>query len=373
MSNPVFTWETHNAADFSDALECTYTEVVHWRKNAFQVPLGNAGKEFTRELARLYTAFGNASSMESIALKAATVLPILLLQKPNRTSKVKEHTDSLKKRLKTWKEGNLNDLVLEGRTIQRRLPEQHRPKTKDSLSRSFSNLMFAGKTKAALDLLTRNDGGGVLHLADPSNPSTPDSATVREVLDSKHPKGQAAHANLILPSDPPEIHPVIFDAINASTIQSAALRTTGSAGPSGLDAHSWRRMCTSFKSASIDLCNSLASVGRRMCTSFVDPKCTAPLLACRLIALDKKPGVRPIGIGDIARRIIAKAVLIVTRPDVQEASDCRQMCGGQISGIEAAVHAVRTAFESDDTEAVLLADASNSFNSLNRQTALQNI
>jgi hypothetical protein len=73
------------------------------------------------------------------------------------------------------------------------------------------------------------------------------------------------------------------------------------------------------------------------------------------------------------RRIIAKAVLSVVKPDIQEASGCLQMCGGQISGIEAAVHAVRTAFDSYDTEAVLLVDATNAFNSLNRQVALHNI
>ena len=46
---------------------------------------------------------------------------------------------------------------------------------------------------------------------------------------------------------------------------------------------------------------------------------------------------------------------------------------GQISGIEAAVHAVRTAFEKDDCEAVLLIDATNAFNTINHQVALQNI
>ena len=43
---------------------------------------------------------------------------------------------------------------------------------------------------------------------------------------------------------------------------------------------------------------------------------------------------------------------------------------GQISGIEAAVHTVRSVFESHASEAVLLVDASNSFN---RQIALHNI
>ena len=96
-------------------------------------------------------------------------------------------------------------------------------------------------------------------------------------------------------------------------------------------------------------------------------------LACRFIALDKNPGVRPIGIGDTARRIIAKAVLSIVRADIQEASGCIQLCGGLISGIEAAVHAARTSLESDDSEAILLVDATNAFNSLNRQTALHNI
>ena len=93
----------------------------------------------------------------------------------------------------------------------------------------------------------------------------------------------------------------------------------------------------------------------------------------RLIALNQRPGVRPIGIGDTARRIIAKAVLTIVAPDVQEATGCRQMCGGQISGIEAAVHATRSAFELEENEAVLLVDATNAFNALNRQVALHNI
>ena len=148
---------------------------------------------------------------------------------------------------------------------------------------------------------------------------------------------------------------------------------TGSAGPSGLDAYGWRRLCTSFKGASGELCHSLALVARRVCTSFVDPKSISPLLACRLIALDKNPGVRPIGIGDTVRRILAKAVLSVIKPDIQEASGCLQLCGGQISGIEAAVHATRSAFISNEFEGMLLVDATNAFNCLNRQVALHNI
>ena len=97
--------------------------------------------------------------------------------------------------------------------------------------------------------------------------------------------------------------------IDAASIRTAALRTDGAAGSSGTDARDWRSICTSFHSASNDLCHSLALLARRLCTVHVDPQGLAPLMACRLIALDKCPGVRPIGICETARRIIAKAVL----------------------------------------------------------------
>ena len=145
-----------------------------------------------------------------------------------------------------------------------------------------------------------------------------------------------------------------------------------SAGPSCVDAHGWKRLC-SFKEASSNLYHSLALVAKRICTSYVDPKLISPLLACRLIALDKNPDVRPIGIGDTVRQILAKAVLSVVKLDIQEASGCLQMCGRQVSGIEVAGHGARTAFDSNDTETVLLVDATNAFNSLNHQVALHNI
>ena len=58
----------------------------------------------------------------------------------------------------------------------------------------------------------------------------------------------------------------------------------------------------------------------------------APLLSCRLIALDKNRGVRPIGIGEVAHRIIAKAVLYTIGGDIQEAAGYIQLCTGQTSG-----------------------------------------
>ena len=84
-----------------------------------------------------------------------------------------------------------------------------------------------------------------------------------------------------------------------------------------------------------------------------------------MIPLDKGEGaVRPIGVGE---------VMNVSKGDVVEASGSLQLCAGQTSGSEAAIHAMHAIFEADDTDAVLLIDASNAFNALNRAISLHNI
>ena len=49
------------------------------------------------------------------------------------------------------------------------------------------------------------------------------------------------------------------------------------------------------------------------------------------------------------------------------------MSAGQKSGCEAAVYTINSMFSADETDAVLLIDATNAFNILNRAAALHNI
>ena len=159
-------------------------------------------------------------------------------------------------------------------------------------------------------------------------------------------------------------------------VRQAALRTKGAGGLSGVDANGFRRIlaCKSFKQSSTRLCEAIATMTRTLCTQYIDPMTIEPLVANRLIPLDKGEGaVRPIGVGEVLRRICGKCVMSVVKKDVVDASGSLQLCAGQKSGSEAAIHATHTIFESDDTDAVLLIDASNAFNALNRAAALHNI
>ena len=194
--------------------------------------------------------------------------------------------------------------------------------------------------------------------------------TTRDVLLDKHPDGRPAPDEALLDTSlTNQCHdPIVYEQITGEAIRQAAMHTHGAAGPSGVDAYAWRRFCSSFQSASTDLCNALAAVAS---TVSVHPNSLTAFVACRLIPLNKNPGVRPIGIGEVSRRIIAKAVLKTVSDDVQVAAGPLQTCAGHQAGCEAAVHAMKEVFTCDDTEAILLVDASNAFNTINRQAALK--
>ena len=279
----------------------------------------------------------------------------------------------------TRSEGGLGGLLKEGRTIQHQFTRQrpNQSRSAQQTTRRFAKLMMEGKVRAALRLIDDDESGGPLHLDSQiafDGSCTP-SETVREVLLKKHPPKQPPKPSSIITPDSPTIepHPVLFGRIDGQLIRSSALRTDGAAGPSGLDAAAWKRMCTSFKSASADLCDSLASTTRRICSCFVDPRGLSAFVACRLIALDKRPGVRPIGVGETSRRIVGRAIVASISDDIQDAAGPLQVCAGHLSECEAAVHAMRQISEAPDTDAIILVDASNAFNSLNRQAALRNI
>ena len=163
------------------------------------------------------------------------------------------------------------------------------------------------------------------------------------------------YPTILLSDTPGPFNPIIFENLTHELIQKAALRTQDAAGLSGLDAAAWRRLCSSFNSSQ-SLCSALAAVGRHLCTASVHHIAVSAFVAGRLIPLDKCPGIRPIGVGELPRRIIAKAILNVVRSDITAATGPLQVCTGVNGGCEAAVHAMKN-FQR--TEAVLLVDATN--------------
>ncbi len=378
LMEPSFTWGSLAGVDFLHAIEAAYAEVTGWRRNLFRVPSGKHGKAFVSELSRLFRSFAEATALESVALKAAMVMPHLLLQKTSRTSRAKDHCEILGRRLEAWRLGDIDGLMRECHVFQRHMETSRNAQLSEGqLASRFSRLMLAGKTGAALRLLADEGRGSVLPAHQRITPDDPSAGTVLDTLKDKHPPAGDVDAEALISDSErgPDWHPDLFNQITGDCIRRAVLKlkSGGSAGPSGLDALAWQRICTSFKGSSTELCKSLAQLARRICTEHVDFKGLSAFTNCRLIALDKCPGVRPIGVGEVSRRIIGKAILSVVRADVCQVAGSVQLCAGQEGGCEAAVHATRLLFSDDACEGALLVDASNAFNSLNRKVALKNI
>ena len=301
-----FMWDLKDGISFCQEVSSAYEQVIHWKPNLFLPPSGATGTNFVRELARLLQAYSDNSSLECIALKAVTIMQHLLLQKPCFNCQAKNNAKYLKRRLELWQSGDIEALLIEGQYIQKRLGRKRWNSNKVKPAQLFARKIKQGNIQGALRTLSTGNSKGVLNLGDKVNVGAVGECTVREILAKKHPASSPPCSDTLLPDLQQIPNHFIFDSLNADLILKAAFKTKGAAGLSGLDSFGWRRLCSSFKSASRDLCSSLAAVGRRLCTSLVNPEGLSAFIACRLIPLDKCPGVRPIGIGKFLEELSPK-------------------------------------------------------------------
>ena len=329
--------------------------------NTFLVPYGSIGQDFIDKITKHINDWNNKSERQHVAFMAAIVLLALVLQKPSQGSKAKDHQECLSRRLTLWKDGEIDTLLREGRMIQKRLKRPRKSGGPSNKARIFAKLVL--EINSALRYLSEGDSGGLFPLTD----------DVMKQLMDKHLSAQEARLGSLVYGPIEDVPHVLFQQINGKMVREAKLKTKGSGGPSGVDANGFRRIlaCKSFKASGTSLREAIAVLTKRLCTEIIDPATIKPILANRLIPLDKgNAEIRPIGVGEVIRRIIAKCVTRATKQDIIEASGSLQVCAGLKSGAEAVIHALHNTFDADDTNAVLLTDA---FNSLNRASALHNI
>ena len=256
LQNANFIWGLKDGDFFYRDVCSAYEHVIHWKPNLFLPPFGATGKKLVHELAHLLQAYADSSSLECIAMKGIVVLQQLLLQKPSKTSKAADRTKHLQRCLDLWHSGDVDALLKEGQCIQKRLGPNHSSPNKPTLAQNFAMKMKQGNVQGALKSLSMSSVGGVLNLDDEIPTGTNNvKCTVRDILADKHLANTAPSSDILLPVDQQSetFNPIVFDSLNADLILKAALKTKGAAGLSGLDAFAWRRLCSSFKSASRDL------------------------------------------------------------------------------------------------------------------------
>ena len=235
------------------------------------------------------------------------------------------------------------------------------------MAKKFNNFMLSGKVNAAFRPLSDTEGAGIL----------PTSKQTTDLLKEKHPVGSPKYDDLLLHGPDKLYEECTYKEINAALTYKIACKIKGAAVPSNLDANESRRILTSssFGDNSRDLCSTIALTAKKLCLKRYcgNDGSLEAFLACKLIPLDKNPGVRPTGIGEVIRRILTRAVMTTLRRNILESAGDLQLYAGQRVGCEAAVHALSSMFSEDDSDVILLVDADNAFNRLNQNVMLDNI
>ena len=357
-------WESMTPERAKEITDSIYEKIVAFSpNNLFEVPRGNATKKMIREMTFLIRQYTGESPIQPFALKTLAILPHLICQRTHEKSKTAEDRKAMERRLELWEKGEVQNLLKEAESLQGRARKNQGKMKEVDKSKKFASLMKQGKVSKAGRELTSEATVGTLALTEET----------RRQLKEKHPQAKEAAPEALFEGeyDPPD--PVIFERITGEKMWKHALHTHGAAGPSGLDAKGWKSLLSSSKFGIVakDLCDAVAALARKLATE--DCHNIEAITACRLIALDKNPGCRPVGIGEVLRRIIGKAIMEVTKDDIREAVGNLQVCAGQRAGCEAAIHAMREIYENTECEAVMLVDATNAFNTLNRKATIHNI
>jgi len=114
-------------------------------------------------------------------------------------------------------------------------------------------------------------------------------------------------------------------------------------------------------------------LAKHLATDTIPHDHISTLLACKLVPLKKKDnGIRPVGVSECLRRIIGKTITGLLKEDIVCAVGTLQTCAGLESGIEA-ILAVKKGYKKENSECLLLVDADNAFNKLNRKISLENM
>ena len=265
------------------------------------------------------------------------VFPTLILQKRSATSKSKEHSAAMEGRLINLRRQGVLDLLLnEVRFIQGKFVNSKKARTVEDISKVFAKLVFQGNLSAASKLLDSESLTGLLNL-------TPEAL---ERLKEKYPEAAdiADESLSYWPID--YISPGVFDLIDEKMIFDAATKTKGSAGPSGMDAELYRRILCSknFKAEGKVLREEIAVFTRNVLKIAYHPSLLEGYTSCRLIPLHKNPGIRPIGVGEVLRRIVGNTIAGFLKEEIKEAAGPLQVWAGHSTGSGAAIHAMRKTF-----------------------------
>jgi hypothetical protein len=272
-----------------------------------------AGKDFINQLCEEFLGVTERKWNSERPL----VFCLAMLQKKPGITQSSDIQRCLKHRLEEWKAEKYKALVeTTERLMQAAMTNSQGGTTQEERLKKYNQLMLLGNPRAAVRYLTDREGGGVL---EPHTPSGKDDQTVEEALKSKHPETRKPGEEVFHQYDN---LPELLDLdLNEKTVEKVARRLSGGAGLGGVNSTFLKQVLLRHGNSSRRLRKTMASFAEWMANSYPPWAAYRALRMGRLIALDKSPGVRPVGIGEIWSRLIAKIVL------VEAGTEAKHACG----------------------------------------------
>ena len=120
-----------------------------------------------------------------------------------------------------------------------------------------------------------------------------------------------------------------------------ARKRLGASGPSGTDVMVFQSWLLRFVQSSAIIIKEMAAWTEWLSNKSPPWEAYHAIMSAWLIALEKFPGVRKVGIREVCCRLFTKLVLRVGGAQSKEAYGSVNLCAGLGSGIEGAMHAVR--------------------------------
>ena len=300
------------------------------------VPKGRVGRNFCKFLTLLFKGVRERKWNSERPMMYAK----LILQTTPDVKKSCDIRTGLDLRMTLWEQGRIRALIDDVIAEIGGKPHVRREKDKAAKAQSYQARAISGRLRSAVREVTNHAGGKVLQ---PDDVFTKTGWPVLEVLQEKHPKVREPNLddpNLKIFEEYPTVPQAVPLHITAETIEKVASHLSGAAGPRGTDAVDLSRWLLRHSAESQMLRNELAAMARWIANDHPPWADFRALMACRLVALDKEPGTRPVGIGEVYRRLFAKCVLEVYGSQATTVCGNLNLCAGLPAGIEGAVHAV---------------------------------
>ena len=337
-----------------------------------------ASQEYRLLLARLLRNFNRAQGHVRRDLALRTLIAGVCVAardpfryEPGRRSP-RSRCAAMRRRIRRASDGDIANLLREAesarleelrrsppRSARQALPDEHRRRVKKAMR--YARL---GEYRRSLRALQE------------SSLSSPNDPRVQEGLAKLHPEPCEPVEPMDTSSLPPP-YTATTDMVRGIVSQ---LSVASAPGPDGLTAHLLKPVLAAEDDSdapNVDALSELTQFVNIMLKGDISPHTAEHFCTATLVGIDKpNGGVRPLAIGGLLRRVVAKVAMKCALEEACAYLMPMQIAVGARNGIDAAVHTLRDTLDahgSSEDYIMVQIDASNAFNTCNRAMMLREV